>query len=148
VSHFSLQIESSGPFLHALVGVSQPRAAALTNAGLTVPPAVQIRGLIDTGASSTCIDPSVLFSLDLTRIGTVRVSTPTTGSTPHDVDQFDVGLVVPATTGAPPLVVPAMPVVCAELLAAQGFHALIGRDLLGQCVFVYNGSTKIFTLAF
>ncbi len=33
-----------------------------------------------------------------------------------------------------------------ELYAAQGFHALIGRDILSQCGFVYNGS-GFFTLA-
>lgn len=146
--HFTLQIEPGGPFLYAFVRVSQPKAAALTSAGQAVPSPVPIRGLVDTGASSTCIDPSVLSSLNLSPIGTVSVNTPTTGATPHDADQYDVGLVIPATTGALPLVIPAMPVVCSELLVGQGFHALIGRDILGQCVLVYNGATKVFTLAF
>lgn len=34
------------------------------------------------------------------------------------------------------------------LLVVQGFHALIGRDLLSGCLFTYNGTTNQFTLAF
>jgi hypothetical protein len=41
-----------------------------------------------------------------------------------------------------------IPVVASELLVSQGFHALIGRDILNQCLFSYNGSMKLFTLAY
>jgi len=148
VPHFTLQVEPAGPVLRALVSVSQPRAAALTGAGQAIPAAVPIRGFVDTGASSTCVDPSVLASLDLSPIGTISINTPTTGMTPHDAEQYDVGLVIPATQGTSPLIISAMPVVCSQLLAAQGFHALIGRDILDQCLLVYNGATRLFTLAF
>ena len=40
-----------------------------------------------------------------------------------------------------------LPVIASELFAAQGFHALIGRDILSQCVFMYNGN-GFFTLAY
>jgi hypothetical protein len=39
-------------------------------------------------------------------------------------------------------------VIAADLLQAQGIHALIGRDILMQCVLHYNGTTGTFTLAF
>ena len=54
-------------------------------------------------------------------------------------------LIVPNGT---PLVFATIPVVCCELLTSQGFHALIGRDILDRCLFVYNGSVKLFTLAY
>jgi len=41
-----------------------------------------------------------------------------------------------------------IPVVATDLLVQHGFHALIGRDVLGECVLVYNGSMGLFTLAF
>lgn len=46
------------------------------------------------------------------------------------------------------LLFPILPVICAELLDAQGFHALIGRDVLRQCIFSYNGTIGHFTLAY
>jgi hypothetical protein len=146
--HFSLQIESGGPILQALVSVSQPRAAALAAAGQPVPRAIPIRALVDTGASCTCVDPSVLTGLSLTPTGKVSLTTPSTGATPHDADQYDIGLIIPAATGTPPLVLQTIPAVSSYLIAAQGFHALIGRDILDRCLFVYNGDVRLFTLAF
>jgi len=73
--------------------------------------------------------------------------TPSTGSISHQTDQYDVGLAIPAPERAAPLLFPTVPVIACELLRSQGFHALIGRDILSQCVFVYNGA-GFFTLAF
>ena len=47
-----------------------------------------------------------------------------------------------------PATLPTIPVAAVDLLLSQGFHALIGRDILRNCVFHYNGSTGLFTLAF
>ena len=93
------------------------------------------------------MDPSVLAGLSLTPTGSVIVNTPSTGATPHQADQFDIALIIPPPSGVP-LVFQAIPVVSSELLAAQGFHALIGRDILDRCLFAYNGDLKLFTLAF
>lgn len=116
-------------------------------AGQTVPAPIAIRGLLDTGASNTAIDPSVLTALGLTPTGTARVNTPTTGAAPQTVEEYDIGIVIPGPAGGAPLFHQTLPVFAAELLNAQGFHALIGRDILSQCVFVFNGS-GFFTLAY
>ena len=110
---------------------------------------VQIRGLIDTGASGTCVDPSVLTTLGLSPTGSVTVNTPSTGNQPHVADQYDVSLLIPGALAThAPLAVPNLPVMCAELLTAQGFHALIGRDILSHCLFSFNGAMGLFTLAY
>jgi hypothetical protein len=38
-------------------------------------------------------------------------------------------------------------VIAAEL-STQGIHALIGRDVLQDCILIYNGASGDFTLAF
>ena len=118
-------------------------------AQLPVPNSIPIRGLVDTGASSTCVDPSILQSLGLTPTGIVTVNTPSTGTQPHTTEQFDVSLLVPgsAPTHAP-LIISNLPVISSELLVAQGFHALIGRDILEECLLEYNGALGLFTLAY
>jgi hypothetical protein len=136
----------NGPIVSAFVSVSMPRRTALTTAGQPVPNAVRITGLLDTGASGTCIDPAVLTALGLTPTGTTLVLTPSTGATPVPAEQYDVSFVIPAPNGAP-LFSQTLAVTASELLVAQGFHALIGRDILSQCVFVYNGS-GFFTLSY
>lgn len=147
--HFTLPVTPSGPLLRALVGVSASRRQALVAANLPVPPPVPITGLIDTGASGTCLDPTVLAQLGVTPTGVVSVATPSTGATPHQAQQFDVSLFIPGSTPhQPPLSLGAVPVIESSLLAQQGFHALIGRDILSLCVMVYNGDGGFFTLAF
>jgi hypothetical protein len=148
MSHFTLQIEAHGPILNAGVLVSEPRAAALKAAGQAIPQMVPIRALVDTGAGCTCVDPTVLSSLRLTPTGNVPINTPSTGATPHSADQFDVALFIPGPPNSIPLNFQTIPVVAAELLATQGFHALIGRDILDNCVLIYNGGMRQFTLAF
>jgi hypothetical protein len=149
VPHFTLQIDAGGPILTALVTVSQARRAALQAADQPIPAASQVRALVDTGASCTCVDPSVLAGLKLTPKGSVNINTASSGGTPHAADQYDVALVIPGPVpGSTPLIFPNIPVVASELLNVQGFHALIGRDILGLCLFMYNGETGLFTLAY
>lgn len=130
-----------------MIGVSAPRQQALIAAGQAVPNPIRIRGLIDTGASGTCVDPSVLTALGLTPTGSTLCHTPSTGSQPQQKDLYDVLLAIPAPKGSP-FVVPTLAVMTSELLAAQGFHALIGRDVLSHCILTYNGTANFFCLAY
>ena len=91
---------------------------ALLAANLPVPNPVQIRGLLDTGASGTAIDPSVLTALGLTPTGTTLVNTPTTGATPQVAEQYDVGFVIPGPNG-PPLFSQTLPVIASELVVLR-----------------------------
>ena len=146
---FSLQITAAGPVLIAYVGVSHARSAAIRAAGQQVPQAQQISALVDTGASGTCIEPSVLRALGVSPTGMVPINTPSTGNTPHTAYQYDVSILVPGASNAhPPLIVENLPVIEAQLIHAQGFHALIGRDVLSQCLLNYDGQAGFFTLAY
>lgn len=129
--------------------MSQQRREALTEAGEPIPTAVRVRALVDTGASCTCVDPSIIQQLDLTPTGSVPVHTPSSGDSPPTKNQYDVSLGIPgATEDHLPLVLQTIPVVEADLLASQGFAVLIGRDILKDCILVYNGQMGFFTLAF
>jgi hypothetical protein len=58
----------NGLVISVVVGVSVPRQAALTQAGQRVPDAVPVRALVDTGASCTLIDKTIL-GMDILRRG-------------------------------------------------------------------------------
>ena len=131
------------------MGVSHTRRAALLAAKQVVPDIASVQGLVDTGASCTCVDPSVLKNLGLTPSGIATVNTPSTGNKPHTADQYDVSIFVPGSGPKQiPLIVPNLPVICADLLQSQGFHVLVGRDILSLCLMTYNGATGLFTLAY
>ena len=75
--------------------------------------------------------------------------TPSTGKqSPVIKYQYDVGLGIFATQQETPFVLPSMPVVETDLLDQQGFHVLIGRDVLARCLLIYNGAIRSYTLSF
>lgn len=147
--HLTIALDPiAGPAVPLGGAVSKARREALAKAGREIPPVSSIRALVDTGASCTCIDPSVVAALDLPARGTVPVHTPCTGSTPHIADEYEVSLVLPgAGTHHVPLTIDAVPVIASDL-AVQGIHAIIGRDVLQDCILIYNGTVGEFTLAF
>jgi len=147
VPHFIIQISPDGPLLDAYVSVSEARLDALQATKQPIPPVQKIRALLDTGASHTCLDPSVLNALAIPPTGTTQINTPSTGHMPHTVHVYDVSMAIPCAT-SPPLVSSTIAVAGTELLQRLGFHALIGRDILSSCVFHYNGPAKMVTVSY
>ena len=90
----SATVQPIGPIVRLAGLVSDPRRAALVAASRPVPNPILINGLLDTGASSTCIDPAVMQALGLTPTGFVPIVTPSTGSTPHMCEQYDVSIAI------------------------------------------------------
>lgn len=129
-----------------MVGVSGPRAAALTAARQPIPAPVPITGLIDTGASCTSIDVSVLRQLAIPSSGQTQIHTPSTqAGVPHYANLYDISIVLvhPSISRT----FSAVPVTESQLIH-QGIQALIGRDILACCIFTYDGSAQNFCLGF
>jgi hypothetical protein len=80
--HLTLPISPAGCALDVVVGISDPRAAALKAANKSVPPVKQARVILDTGATVSAIDEVVLKSLGLTPTGTTQIHTPSTKGNP------------------------------------------------------------------
>lgn len=145
--HFTQAIQRAGPLLQLYVAVSLPRENALKAANQAIPPPLQIFGLVDTGASNTSIDDDVVISLGLTPTGSTLIHTPSTGSNPAARSTYDVRIIIPGAAGSNSYTLRALPATQASL-KAQGFHALVGRDILSQCLLVYDGLANTFSLAF
>lgn len=135
-----------GPHIKALIGISAPRQRALVSAGLPVPTPVLVKLLIDTGASGTCLDPISIGSLGLSPTGTIPIQTPTTNGVPHQCNLYDISLIIPAPKGQP-FYIDALPIVESSL-KSQGIDGLLGRDVLANCVLIYNGSIGWYTLSY
>jgi hypothetical protein len=147
------QIGTAGCLVNVTLHVSPGRYSALANAGQNPPPSYNGIGLVDTGASNTMIDRSVVGFLGLQPTGITRILTPSTGSTRFNVNQYDVSVWFPQaptliqTQAVPHPVHLTLPVAETDF-SAHGFHVLIGRDILSRGVFIYNGLCGRFTLAF
>ncbi len=144
--HFTLNFDPvSGPLVDLFVGVSKAREGALKLASQPVPAPMRVRGLVDTGASGVCIDPSVITTLGLVPTGASTCYSPTTGAKGEIKNTYDIALYLVHSSGHfLPSAVPAIE----SVLAVQGFEVLIGRDILSNCLLVYDGPNGTFALAF
>ncbi len=132
-------IGADGPIIDLGIWLARGLAHALVAQGQTVPSPQTIRALIDTEADRTAIHPNALASIASPPSGTTLVYRPGSTTAAWRVKLHDVRLafgeaVVSPTRGSwveieSAAVVPADPSVL----------ALIGRDMLAHCQFVYDG---------
>ncbi|MBF0265948.1 MAG: hypothetical protein HQL46_11815 [Gammaproteobacteria bacterium] len=139
------EISTQGALLDIFLDISQARKNTLRTAGLAYPQPIQVKALIDTGASCTCVDPSVIASLNITPTGAGAVSTPLSGQSPHVCNKYDITvlLVHPEIQYK----IGAIPVLETKVFG-QGIQALIGRDVLSKCLLTYNGTIGQYTISF
>jgi hypothetical protein len=142
-------LRKCGPIMNVVVHVPTALAKLLGEQGTPVPPPHAGMALIDTGASGTCVHESILKSLQVNPIGSVTSGTAA-GPTPHNLypvrlqfpwenitRDFDsvvgvdlTGQFVEVSTGRQPIVV------------------LVGRDVLRDWIFIYNGGGGVISIAF
>lgn len=123
----------AGPAVSVTIEPSTPVLLSRQKSGTATSP-VRALALIDTGASITCIDESIVKSLRLTHRDTARILTPS-GESIHNL--YDVRLTVSQ------LVTRELPVVEANM-SNQQHKVLIGRDILAIGTLIYSGWTNSF----
>ncbi|MBI3576010.1 MAG: retropepsin-like domain-containing protein [Gammaproteobacteria bacterium] len=136
----SIALAGRGPCVQVQVGVAQLIAQQLLQQGKVVPQPAPGLALIDTGASTTCIDDAVAQALGLPVTNVVQVASASHASTPQNVHPAQIEFIgLPLAIAAPNAIV--------APLAAQGLIALIGRDVLQHCTLFYNGPAGSISLA-
>jgi hypothetical protein len=114
---------------------------------MPVPTPVVVKALVDTGASHTVVDASILKSLGIEPKRIAKTITPTTGATPHRCHTYDVAIHIPLGTASSLFSKLAWEVTCLEL-KHQGFEMLLGRDILAEGILIYDGKAGTFSMAF
>ena len=111
----------------------------LREAGLPWPQPVIVRALIDTGASGSVLDRSMIAQLGLISKGTTSIHTPSTGSAYETREIFDASVILGPDAPRPLVLTVAF---IESDLASEGFLALIGWDVLEHCILTCDGPSR------
>ncbi len=135
----------ASPIIDLYISPSLERTAALARSGQ---PSGRwpVRALVDSGASRTFIQRSVIGGLGLEAAGETDVYTASSGAVPITSATYKVRLFLQRVAGD--LIASDLEVVEAEDLSGLHVDVLLGRDVLGRCLLVYNGAEKKLTIAF
>lgn len=138
----------TGPLVKVVLGVSAARGDALLENGFPVPADVSAKGLVDTGASCTCVDPRVVKALDLVQRGSASVYSSTSGpSYSVQSPQYDLSLSILGERLSPPFRLPNLAVTQSHLFEKNNFDVLVGRDILRKFLIVYDGPSGLCTIS-
>ena len=137
---------SEGAIIEAQVGLSHTEVKKLRQAFKPVQQPKQIRFLIDSGAETTCLDSTVIKSLGLAWSGPIPLNIPAlSGWTLTSLYRADVTIVDPSGKSGQNFVINDL-AICELSLGLLHYEGLIGRDILDQVRFNYEGPSRTFIL--
>jgi len=122
------------------VSVAEAVAVELVQQGKTLPAPISGMALLDSGASTTCVDESVAQKLQLPVTDVVTIASASHTSSKQNVYPARIELVGLSVA------INALDAIGGPLIE-QGIIALIGRDVLQHCTLFYNGMTGSISLA-
>jgi hypothetical protein len=144
--HLSFPITADGLSVTALIGLIKSDTQAALSARKTLPPPVWVRALIDTGCDVTALAPDVFRQLGLLPFHSAATQT---ASGSARVQLYQVSLSIPALGGPVGLMLTVPDLVVSELtVTLANADALIGLDVVRQCLMVICGPGKQFTVEF
>jgi hypothetical protein len=131
--------EKHGAFITALVGVSKPHENALRSADYPLPSLQEVRLLIDTGATGTCIDESVLANLEIAPSGFEELASASRKNEYRNT--YDISLWIPDRDNNLWIVSRCMRVMESNS-ARLGFTGLLGRNVIARGSLLFDGLNK------
>ncbi len=141
-------IEPEGALVPIILGWGAAHVALLRAAAKAIPQPVSAGALLDSGAEVTSVDPSLVQALGLPLDSFSLTNLPAGGGLTVATQYFAALTIVHPSGNA------ALNLVLSDLLVVElplgplGYRALIGRDVLARCRFLYNGPRGRFRLAY
>ncbi len=132
-------LAQSGPLLPVTLMASDSHRQILAQRGESAPAATNGFALIDTGAGATCVDQATADGAGLPVIGKAIMHTASHAN--HEVPVYSGKLSIPGFGDLE------LEYAMGANLDGQNLIALIGRDVLQDAVFVYNGTDGAVSLS-
>lgn len=155
-NHFSLQVTpqgnqinpnvliTTGPIIPVEISIPTALAESFTKSNTPIPQPKSGWVLIDTGATTSCVDDDVITQLGVNPIGRSKIQN---SGGEQEVNIFPAHMRFPNIQNFELEFASAIGVnIQAQKVNDQPIIALLGRDILSKCVLVYNGTLGMFTL--
>lgn len=117
----------------------------------SMPKELEVSALIDTGASVTIIDASIVEALQLRNYGYCPISgfdsQGSAGEKPREYPNYEAGIVLLESTGDTPLLTVKTGQVVGHTIKNSRFEVLIGMDVLKHCQFFLDGPNDSFEIS-
>jgi hypothetical protein len=139
-------IVADGSLVNILVGVSEARRQTLRSVGFPVPSPSPVRVLLDTGSFITIAVEQAIVPLGVTRYDQRPFFNSSVGMTPIARDVFNLSITLLDDKGVQLYYWPSVDVIPGVFPPTDQVQGIIGRDLLDDCVFIYDGKRRNFTL--
>jgi hypothetical protein len=139
---------ADGPLAQVRIGLSRAVQITRQQAGQTTPQPVTVAALIDTGAECTCVDQAIVNRLSLPLHTAGLTNVPGLGGLTGTL-RYTAGVTLLHPSGKPGqhLIIPAIAVTALNL-GSFGVEAVIGRDVLAQCILIYDGVAGTFAITY
>lgn len=143
--HLNFALHADGLVVDASIGLSDPQATQWAQAGQAVPPAVRLRALIDTGSDRSAAALQVFQRLGLAPL--IYGLSHTAGGSVR-VNLYRAGLTIPGLALSTGRALAIADLLVTELTVPLPYDALIGLDVLRECLLVFDGPGQQFILAY
>lgn len=138
-------LQDVGAILPVEVDIPKALFDLLTAKKQSTPSAIPGVALIDTGATKSCVDHLVLSGLGIKPIGLVKIGTAK-GATQCQI--FPARLRFPSLRLVVDFSSMAGVNLRGQVIQGTPLIALVGRDVLARCLFIYSGPNGYYTLSF
>lgn len=133
-----------GPVINVAITLPKALETVYTQQGKQLPQPITGIGLIDTGAKKTCVHAALMEKLGVSPIGQV---TSHTANGSRQCNVYPAHFRFPGTTIEVDFTSVIEVDLMGQLINGQQLLALIGRDVLANTLFVYNGLMGMYTLS-
>ncbi len=144
--YLTRSLVANGAVVELLIGVNESRREVLRRNGFPVPERIRVAAQVDTGTRFSAVDRQVLSRLDIQPVDTILVRTTSTTEAPVPFRRYAVSVAL--ETDQVELFLTSVEVLECFFAPDEGIQALLGRDVLENCLLVYDGKNKSFSLAF
>jgi hypothetical protein len=146
MAYLSFPVSPAGLEVPVLIGLDGQNTVTRLNGGLSVPPPVLVRGILDTGSTLTAVSSWILRKLGLPKLASASTHTMT-GSVAVDLYSVSLSIIDPQQGGSAWLTEEA--ILVTELSAVlPDADVLVGLDILLKCKLLLDGPARQFTLEF